>query len=152
MEMEELLRRAAQARQNAYAPYSHFQVGAALLTGEGRVYSGCNVESASFSPTCCAERVALFSAVARGERDFAAIAIVGWPEGEAPSAYVSPCGVCRQALAEFCDLERFQVVLGGGPSLPPRVYSLGELLPLAVTPGTMGQKEEKEELPCGCMT
>ena len=152
MDYPKLIEEALKAREFAYAPYSRFLVGAALLGKSGTIYRGCNVESASFSPTCCAERVALFSAVARGERDFAAIAIVGGPEGEAPSAYVPPCGVCRQALAEFCDLERFQVILGGGPSLPPRVYSLGELLPLAFTPGTMGRKEEKEEPPCGCTT
>ena len=134
-----LIQAALEARAHSYSPYSHFQVGAALLTRGGKIYTGCNVESASYSPTCCAERVALFSAVAAGERAFAAIAIAGGPAGEEPSQATPPCGVCRQALAEFCDPRQFQVVLPRGGGEPPLVYRLEELLPLAFTPQSLGR-------------
>lgn len=91
---------AVEARKNAYAPYSGFKVGAALLTVDGKIYSGCNVENSAFSPTVCAERVALFKAISEGERAFVAIAVAGGKESIAPTM---PCGVCRQTLAEFCD-------------------------------------------------
>ena len=94
---KELLRLAEEARAKAYAPYSGFTVGAALQCEDGRVFTGCNIENASFTPTCCAERVALFTAVSAGKRRFRAIAVVG---GKNPCP---PCGVCRQALSEFCD-------------------------------------------------
>ena len=94
----ELLRLATQARDRSYAPYSHYSVGAALLTKDGRIYQGCNIENASFTPTICAERTAFFKAIYDGERAFSAIAVIG--SGELP-AY--PCGVCRQVMAEFCD-------------------------------------------------
>ena len=87
-----LISRANEARKNAYAPYSHFRVGAALLTADGRIYVGCNVENASFTPTCCAERVAFFSAIADGAREFFAIAVVG------NNPRCMPCGVCRQVM------------------------------------------------------
>ncbi len=117
----ELLRLADEARKNAYAPYSTFSVGAALLTADGRVYTGVNIENASFGATVCAERVALFSAVAEGVREFAAIAIVGGKAGEARAACY-PCGICRQVLAEFCSPD-MPVILEG------KVCTLGELLP-----------------------
>lgn len=101
MDTKELIRRAFEARKYAYTPYSHFQVGAALLAKSGKVYTGCNIESASYTPTNCAERTALFKAVSEGEREFAAIAIVGSKEGEVNSLITAPCGVCRQALYEF---------------------------------------------------
>ena len=94
----ELLRLATQARDRSYSPYSHYSVGAALLTKDGRIYQGCNIENASFTPTICAERTAFFKAIYDGERAFSAIAVIG--SGESP-AY--PCGVCRQVMAEFCD-------------------------------------------------
>ena len=94
----ELLRLAAQARDRSYAPYSHYSVGAALLTKDGKIYQGCNIENASFTPTICAERTAFFKAIYDGERAFSAIAVIG--SGESP-AY--PCGVCRQVMAEFCN-------------------------------------------------
>jgi cytidine deaminase len=132
----ELLERARQARENAYAPYSGFAVGAALLGADGRVYAGCNVENASYSVTCCAERAALFAAVAQGARAFAAIAIAGGPAGQAADEPCPPCGVCRQALAEFCDPEALRVYLaapGGGveettlAALLPRAFAKGNL-------------------------
>ena len=124
-----LIREAISARRQAYAPYSHFCVGAALLTAAGKIYSGCNIENAAYTPTNCAERTAFFKAVSEGERDFAAIAIVGGKAGEA-LAPTAPCGVCRQALAEFCDPETFRVYLaapGGGVE----ETTLGALLPRA---------------------
>ena len=101
MNAEKLIEAARRARERAYAPYSGFLVGAALLCEDGSIYEGCNIENASYTPTCCAERVALFSAVADGKRAFSAIAVVGGKAGErCETCY--PCGVCRQALSEFC--------------------------------------------------
>ncbi len=124
MTEKELWQAACDARANAYAPYSGFTVGAALLTKEGHVYCGVNVENASFGATNCAERTALFAAVAAGERAFVAIAVAGGKYGEAPDTACTPCGVCRQALAEFCAPD-MRVILADG------VVTLGELLPRA---------------------
>ena len=126
----ELLALARRARENAYAPYSGFAVGAALLGADGRVYTGCNVENAAYPLACCAERTALFHAVAEGAREFTSIAVAGGRVGDKAEASCPPCGVCRQALAEFCDLETFRVYLaapGGGVE----ETTLGALLPRA---------------------
>lgn len=126
----ELLALARRARENAYAPYSGFAVGAALLGADGRVYTGCNVENAAYPVACCAERTALFHAVAEGAREFTAIAVAGGRVGDNAEASCPPCGVCRQALAEFCDPETFRVYLaapGGGVE----ETTLGALLPRA---------------------
>ena len=123
----ELMKHAVEARKKAYAPYSGFYVGAALLTGSGKVYMGCNIENASYTPTNCAERTAFFKAVSEGEREFEAIAIVGG-KGEEPSTLCAPCGVCRQVMAEFCDGD-FRIVLGTLDGI--EVRSLKELLPLS---------------------
>ena len=96
-----LIQAAFAAREYAYAPYSRFKVGAALLTAQGKVYTGCNIESATYSPTNCAERTAVFKAVSEGERQFIAVAIVGSLEGKQNTLITSPCGVCRQVLYEF---------------------------------------------------
>lgn len=120
-----LLNQAKTIAQKAYAPYSQFHVGAALQTKNGKVYFGCNIENQSYPVTCCAERVALFSAIASGETDFMRIAIVGG-ENENYSQPCFPCGMCRQALAEFCN-ETFEIILAKGTSF--EVYTLGELLP-----------------------
>ena len=106
----ELMALAVEARKMSYAPYSGFRVGAALLGKSGKVYKGCNVENAAYTPTNCAERTAVFKAVSEGEREFIAIAIVGGA-GEEPAEFCAPCGVCRQVLAEFCDKD-FRIVLG----------------------------------------
>ena len=98
-----LLDAALAARQYAYAPYSHFAVGAALLDEHGTVFVGCNIENAAFSETCCAERVAIFKAISSGSKHFKAIAVVGAPKSKTPTAPCLPCGSCRQVLAEFCD-------------------------------------------------
>lgn len=113
MTPQELLAIAQQARQRAYAPYSHFAVGAALLTKSGKVYPGCNIENASFGATNCAERTAFFSAVFAGEREFEAIAIVGGPEDTKNHRFCPPCGICRQVMREFCDLD-FKIYLENG--------------------------------------
>ena len=120
MSNKELIELAEQARKKAYAPYSGFLVGAALLCADGSVYLGCNIENASFSPTCCAERVAVFKAVSDGKRDFCAIAITGGKEDTKNACY--PCGVCRQVMSEFCS-ESFKIVTADGET------ALGELLP-----------------------
>jgi len=98
-----LVRAALDARKCAYAPYSHFTVGAALLAGDETVFTGGNIENASYGAANCAERTAIFKAVSEGERRFAAIAIAGGREGEIPSDYAYPCGICRQVMGEFCD-------------------------------------------------
>lgn len=122
----ELINAAKEAAENAYAPYSHFTVGAALLCKDGKVYTGCNIENASYSPTNCAERTAFFKAVSEGERDFTAIAVVGGKDCNFTD-YCTPCGVCRQVMAEFCS-ESFRVILGKeGKDF--RVITLRNLLP-----------------------
>ncbi len=120
---------AQKARENSYSPYSHFRVGAALLTKSGKVYTGCNIENAAFSATNCAERTAIFKAVSEGERDFEAIAIVGGKEGEV-APFCAPCGVCRQVLAEFCPND-FKIILGCAEKF--EVYTLEMLLPFSFT-------------------
>lgn len=102
MTHRQLIELANKAREKAYAPYSGFAVGAALLCADGSAVCGCNIENASFTPTCCAERVALFKAVSEGKRDFTAIAVSGGKAGEEPLEKCYPCGVCRQVLAELC--------------------------------------------------
>ena len=128
MNAKELLARAHTARKAAYAPYSGFSVGAALLSKDGRVFCGCNVENAAYTPTCCAERVALFSAVAAGVREFSAIAVVGGADEEAAKTRPCyPCGVCRQALSEFSGDGSLAVYLKNGEE--GVAYRLSELLP-----------------------
>ena len=120
-----LVDRALDARRNAYAPYSGFQVGAALLCADGQVFAGCNVENAAFSPTLCAERVAFGAAAAAGCRAFTAIAVAGGPE-DAPCRPCFPCGVCRQVMREFCR-DDFMIYLLDGEQITG--YRLDELLP-----------------------
>jgi cytidine deaminase len=121
----ELIAMAADARKMAYAPYSGFCVGAALLGKSGKVYTGCNVENAAYTPTNCAERTAVFKAVSEGEREFSAIAIVGG-KGEAMAKFCAPCGVCRQVLSEFCD-ESLVLVLGTPDDY--KEYTFAEVFP-----------------------
>ena len=122
---KELLLKAIEARSFAYAPYSNHKVGAALLGKSGKIYTGCNVENAAYTPTNCAERTAIFKAVSEGEREFTAIAIVGGV-GNTLSEVCAPCGVCRQVMAEFCDGD-MKIVLGTPDKLV--VTTLAELLP-----------------------
>ncbi len=123
----QLMQAAVVAREKAYAPYSGFKVGAALLGKSGKIYTGCNVENAGYTPTNCAERTALFKAVSEGEQEFISIAIVGG-KYENIADFCAPCGVCRQALAEFCDGD-FRLVLGNPRDI--RVFTFAELLPFA---------------------
>ena len=110
MTPEKLVSMALDAMQHAYAPYSGYKVGAALLCKDGSVVCGANIENAAYGPSNCAERTAIFTAVFEGKRDFAAIAVVGGKDGVA-SDYFPPCGVCRQVMAEFCDPKEFRVLL-----------------------------------------
>lgn len=128
-----LMESAARAREFSYSPYSHYCVGAALLTADGRIFTGCNVENAGFSATNCAERTAIFKAVSEGIRDFSAIAVVGGRQGEV-SPFCAPCGVCRQVLAEFCSPD-MPVILGTPEDF--KVYTLGEILPFSFTPADL---------------
>ncbi len=126
----DLVALAREAMERAYAPYSSHSVGAALLCADGNVFVGCNVENAAFSPSCCAERVAVYNAVSAGIRDFTAIAVVGGKNGVTVSP-CPPCGVCRQVLREFCDPESFLVLLGydGEDGMDYDEYTLADLLP-----------------------
>ena len=128
MDNKKLVDVACEAMMKAYAPYSGYFVGAALLCKNGRIYTGCNIENSTFSPTNCAERTAFFKAVSEGERDFSAIAIVGGPGG-AIKGFAAPCGVCRQVMSEFCDEEEFRVILFDGKEIAD--YPLCELLPMS---------------------
>ena len=129
IDCKSLMKAAQKARENSYSPYSHFRVGAALLTKGGKVYTGCNIENAGYSATNCAERTAIFKAVSEGERDFEAIAIIGGKEGET-SEFCAPCGVCRQVIAEFCKKD-FKIILGNEENY--KIYTLENLLPFAFT-------------------
>ena len=119
----ELFALAEEARAKSYAPYSNITVGAALLCGSGKVYTGANIENAAFSPSVCAERVAIFSAIHSGERELVAIAVAGGAVGERSRERFSPCGVCRQVMTEFCKGD-FRIILSESES-----FTLDELLP-----------------------
>ena len=123
----ELALAAIEAMKKSYSPYSHFTVGAALLTKEGKLYTGANIENASYTPTVCAERNAIFTAVHNGEREFEAIAIVGGHKGDV-KGITAPCGVCRQVMSEFCSPD-FKVLLVTSPDGDFEETTLGELLP-----------------------
>ena len=138
IEYKELVRRAFTARKKAYAPYSDFQVGAALLCEDGRVYEGCNIENAAFGVSQCAERTALFTAVCEGERSFTAIAVVGGRREAETFELCPPCGICRQALTEFCDPDVFEVVLARSET-DYQVYKLKEVFPLGFTQKDMSR-------------
>ena len=132
MEKQELIREAIAARKRSYSPYSHFQVGAALLGRSGKVYTGCNIENAAYTPTNCAERTAFFKAISEGETEVEMIAIVGGPAKSARTDYCPPCGVCRQVMAEFCDPKAFRVLMARTET-DYRECSLEEVLPFGFT-------------------
>lgn len=119
----------------SYTPYSHFKVGAALLTKGGKLYTGCNIENAAYTPTNCAERTAFFKAVSEGEREFQAICIVGGNDGVL-TEYTAPCGVCRQVMMEFCNPETFQIILATGRE-QYEVFTLKEMLPFGFGPNNL---------------
>ncbi len=134
--MEELVKEALRMREYSYVPYSHFRVGAALLTRDGKVYTGCNIENAAYTPTNCAERTAFFKAVSEGEREFTAIAIAGGAEDKKELDYCSPCGVCRQVMMEFCNPETFRIILVKSET-EYQTFSLKEMLPLGFGPNNL---------------
>lgn len=127
-----LVEKAYEAQSFAYTPYSHFNVGAALLGTNGKIYLGCNIENAAFTPTNCAERTAFFKAISEGQHEFSAIAIVGNKEDAENIDYCAPCGVCRQVIAEFCDPKTFKIYLARSKD-DFKEYTLEELLPLGFT-------------------
>ena len=128
---KELLLSAIKAMENSYSPYSDCKVGAALLCKNGKVFTGANIENAAFSPTICAERVAIFKAVNEGERDFLKIAVAGGKNGIINGIF-TPCGVCRQVMREFCD-DDFQIIMGENEE-EYKVVTLKDLLPLSFSP------------------
>lgn len=132
MEKKELIREAMKTLPKAYVPYSGFHVAAALLCKDGSVYTGVNIENASYPATVCAERSAIFRAVNDGNRDFEAIVVCGG-KGGTVTDYCPPCGICRQVMREFCDPKRFQVILAKSEE-DFLEYSLEELLPLSFGP------------------
>ena len=134
-EIQALIRKAFEGQQFAYTPYSHFRVGAALRAKDGRVYTGCNIENAGYTPTNCAERTALFKAVSEGVREFDAIAIVGSRQGEINTLVTGPCGVCRQALYEFGG-DALTVIMAKTED-DYIVTTLGALLPYGFVPANL---------------
>ena len=133
--IEKLIDIAIRQLDFSYSPYSGFKVGAALLTKDGEIYTGCNIENASYTPTNCAERTAFFKAVSEGIREFQAICIVGGQNGVL-TGYAAPCGVCRQVMMEFCDPETFQIILAIDKEKYD-VFTLKELLPLGFGPANL---------------
>ena len=133
-----LIKKAFEAQENCYTPYSHFNVGAALLGKNGVIYQGCNIENASYTPTNCAERTAFFKAVSEGQGEFDAIAIVGNKEGEA-GEFCSPCGVCRQVMMEFCNPKEFKIYLAKDRNNFDDYieYTLEEILPMGFGPSNL---------------
>lgn len=138
--VNEMIRSAIEARKKAYAPYSGYMVGAAVLTNELRIYTGCNIENASYTPSICAERTAISKAVSEGWRRLKAIAIVGSPKGDTISQYAFPCGVCRQVMREFADPEEF-VVITAKSEQDFKLYRLYELLPESFGPDNLRNQE-----------
>ena len=136
MNKKDLFNLAKEAMKTSYAPYSNYNVGAALLCKNGNLYKGSNVENASYSLTNCAERTALFSAIANGEKEFDAICIVGGKNGEITD-YAMPCGACRQALAEFCNAD-FKVYIGIKED-DIKEFNLGDLLPCSFDKSKLGE-------------
>lgn len=130
-----LVNAARKAQRNAYAPYSHFPVGAALLTKDGKIYTGCNVENAAYPSGICAERTAIFKAVSEGEREFVAIAVIGPTEQP-----ISPCGACRQVMAEFSDTDSPLIVVSCSADGQAIVETLADLLPRSFSKSALNRK------------
>ena len=136
MTSQELIAEAKKAREHSYSPYSNFMVGAALLTKSGKLYHGCNIENAGYTPTNCAERTAFFKAVYDGERDFAKIAVVGAPKGVEADLLTAPCGVCRQVMMEFCNPKEFTIIMPMGNGELGE-FTLEEILPFGFGPANL---------------
>lgn len=134
---DNLIKLAFEARKYAYVPYSKFKVGAALETKDGKVYTGCNIENAAYTPCNCGERTAFFKAVSEGEREFSRIAIVGgYEEGENVAGYATPCGVCRQVMMEFCNPREFRIIVAKSQE-EYKDFTLAELLPEGFGPDNL---------------
>ena len=129
---QKLIETAMEARKKAYAPYSHYKVGAALLTDGGEIFTGCNVENASYGATNCAERTAFFKAVSESFTEFEAIAITGGQNGEI-TEFTAPCGVCRQVMMEFCNPKEFQIIMAVDQE-HYKIKTLEELFPMSFGP------------------
>ncbi len=133
--IEEMIRAAIDTLQYSYSPYSNFKVAAALLGKDERLFTGCNVENAAYSPGNCAERTAFFKAISEGTKEFDGIVIVGG-QGGVLKDYCPPCGVCRQVMMEFCDPETFPIILARSPE-DYQVFSLKEILPMGFGPNSL---------------
>ena len=133
--ISKLIETAMEQLKFSYTPYSNFKVGASLLTKNGQIYTGCNIENAAYTPTNCAERTAIFKAVSEGVREFDTICIVGGKDGIL-TEYTAPCGVCRQVMMEFCDPETFQVIVAVSQT-EYKKYTLKEILPEGFGPGNL---------------
>lgn len=133
--VKELIRQAIGAMDHAYTPYSNFRVGAALLGSNGKIYQGCNIENAAYTPCNCAERTAFFKAVSEGTKEFEAICIVGGKDGIL-TEFTAPCGVCRQVMMEFCDPCKFQIILATDEE-HYQIFTLKEMLPMGFSPGNL---------------
>ena len=133
--ISKLIETAMEQLKFSYTPYSNFKVGASLLTKNGQIYTGCNIENAAYTPTNCAERTAIFKAVSEGVREFDTICIVGGKDGIL-TEYTAPCGVCRQVMMEFCDPETFQIILAAADG-KYKIYRLKELLPEGFGPDNL---------------
>lgn len=133
--VEELIEAAIKMTKLSYAPYSGFRVGAALLAKNGKIYTGCNIENAAYTPTNCAERTAFFKAVSEGVREFQAIAVAGGQDGVITQP-TSPCGVCRQVMMEFCNPEEFQIIMAADKE-HYEIKTLKELLPMGFGPANL---------------
>lgn len=135
LQIQELIKTAIDMRAFSYVPYSNYRVGAALLTTEGKIYTGCNIENAGYTPCNCAERTAFFKAVSEGVRDFRAICVVGGKDGPL-TEYAAPCGVCRQVMMEFCNPDTFEIILATSPE-QYEIFTLKELFPMGFGPGNL---------------
>lgn len=141
--IRDLIAQAITARRNSYSPYSQYQVGAALLSEDGQVTLGCNIENAAYTPTNCAERTAFFKAVSEGIRSFQAIAVAGGPAGEEITQFAYPCGVCRQVMMEFCDPAEFQIIVAKSPE-EYVCMTLDQFLPNGFGPDNLGLSDSQE--------
>lgn len=135
MDISKLIQEAIEIRNKAYAPYSNFLVGAALLSASSKIYTGCNIENASYTPSNCAERTAFFKAVSEGEKHFKAIAVVGAKRDD-DLDFCPPCGVCRQVMMEFCNPKEFEIIVAKSVD-EYKVFTLEEILPMGFGPNNL---------------
>lgn len=135
--VKEMIETAFDMLKHSYTPYSHWKVGAGLLDSNGKIWGGCNIENAAYTPCSCAERTAFFKAVSEGQTEFNAIAVVGGDEGNVKD-FCAPCGVCRQVMREFCDPKTFRIILAKSKD-EYKIRTLEEMLPDSFGPSTLGK-------------